>query len=70
MTDFGLVRQLDADSGQTFDGVVMGTPSYMAPEQAEGRARSAGPPPKCMRAADAGGVRRPAQCDEVLGWSR
>src|SRR5262245_4682592 len=27
VTDFGLARQLDADSGQTFDGTVMGTPS-------------------------------------------
>jgi hypothetical protein len=43
VTDFGLVRQLDADSGQTVDGAVMGTPSYMAPEQAVGDSRSAGP---------------------------
>jgi WD40 repeat protein len=43
ITDFGLARQLDSDSGETKTGAVMGTPSYMAPEQASGRANEAGP---------------------------
>lgn len=43
ITDFGLARQLDNDSGQTHAGAVIGTPSYMAPEQAGGGAREAGP---------------------------
>src|SRR5262249_52528246 len=43
ITDFGLARRLDDDSGQTHAGVVMGTPSYMAPEQAGGLAHLAGP---------------------------
>ncbi len=43
ISDFGLAKQLDTGSGQTQSGAVLGTPSYMAPEQAEGRLKEVGP---------------------------
>ena len=42
VTDFGVAKRLDSNLGHTRTGAVLGTPSYMAPEQAEGK-RAVGP---------------------------
>jgi tetratricopeptide (TPR) repeat protein len=43
ITDFGLAKRLDDRDSRTQSGSVLGTPSYMAPEQAHGRTRDVGP---------------------------
>jgi serine/threonine-protein kinase len=43
VTDFGLAKFFAADSKATATGVIAGTPSYMAPEQAAGHNAQVGP---------------------------
>jgi serine/threonine protein kinase len=43
VTDFGLAKRLDSTIARSLPGAILGTPSYMAPEQA-GEGPAVGPP--------------------------
>lgn len=43
VTDFGLAKRIEGDSALTGTGQVLGTPSYMPPEQAGGKRGQVGP---------------------------
>jgi serine/threonine protein kinase len=43
ITDFGLAKRLEGSDTWTHTGEVVGTPNYMAPEQAAGKGRPVGP---------------------------
>ena len=43
VVDFGLAKQLHLESDRTTSGSILGSPSYMAPEQASGQLQKIGP---------------------------
>src|SRR5207247_1780143 len=69
ITDFGLARRLEDGGGLTLTGSPVGTPSYMAPEQAQGKNDAIGPGTD-VYALGAILYRRTGPVERVVKWTR